>query len=94
MGRHLKALPADAQAFLRTIAVAVEKEWGALDDQANGARRTYWLTYAGGLERSPPRRAADAEEVGTYTRAVTLDDFRKDVYWAWNYMHGCANGRS
>ena len=86
-------LPADAQAYLKTLAVRIERAWIALTESSRSVSRTYYLTWDAKIIRKQGH-PSDSEEIGSYTPAIGLDEFRKDVYFVWDYMHGCHSERA
>lgn len=67
----------------------IEKTWDALCELGRDkTRRTLYLTRSRliiGMD-TPDRYPPGAVEIGTYTRTVKLEDFREDVFHAFDSM--------
>ena len=72
-----------------SIETQVEAAWLALLECAR--RRRYFLTDTGKLRHGEGNSKGD-EEVGYYTRAVTLVAFREDVFFVYSRMKGRFHG--
>jgi hypothetical protein len=69
--------------------------WDQLLDLPHGRVRTVWLTSCGHLVATwQGEQSLHAVEVGTYSRAVRLADFREDVLDAYEQQRRTTHGRS
>lgn len=72
------------------LELEVERAWVSLSNLYGKKNRTFFLTESGRLLSGwvTQRTSSDLIEVGTYTRAVPLADFRADVFFAFEQTKG------
>jgi hypothetical protein len=72
-----------------TIEAQIEAAWCELDD--NGGTHRYYFAD-GKLRRGPWIRGEKVTIVGTFTRAISLADFRDEVYSVYATLREAKNG--
>lgn len=65
------------------LEIKIEEAWVALTKMPPKRRRTLYLTRNRNIVWGDNgTRNSHLQEIGTYNRTVTLEDFRGDVFWA------------
>lgn len=75
------------------LELQIEEAWVQLTKMPAKRRRTLYLTSGRRIVyQAVDMRTKRLEEIGTYTRTVTLAVLREDVFWASEQMQGQAHG--
>ena len=77
------------------LEVRIELAWCVLRGLHPSTRRTLHLTPRGAIVgfKSSQGLPMGAMEIGTYTRAIELDELRQHVFFVWNEMQEPSHGR-